>query len=152
MAKRPFAVDVTPDWEALRDCILRKGTPRRVHHIELFLDHEIKLALCERYDITKGIRPDDPQFNLKREIAVQRFCGYDYVRQGIEGLDMPLHRTITADTAGLARTGGRSFVDEHQGPDHQLGGVRELPLARPPQGPHHAPSSGTRRTCPTTCA
>ncbi|MFP3896370.1 MAG: hypothetical protein ACLFV5_05995 [Anaerolineales bacterium] len=24
-----------PDWGALVDCILRKGTPKRVHHIEL---------------------------------------------------------------------------------------------------------------------
>ena len=116
MAKGPFAVAVKPDWEALRDCILRKGTPRRVHHIELFLDYEIKLALCERYGIAKDLDPSDPTFPQRREVAVQRFCGYDFVRQGIEGLDMPLRRATAQDTAALARSGGRSFVDEHQGP------------------------------------
>ncbi len=139
MPASPFAVDVTPDWEALRDCILRKGTPRRVHHIELFLDHELKIALCERYGLMDGVDPGDPHFGLKREIAVQRFCGYDYVRQGIEGLDMPMNRSVAADTAELAREGGRSFMDEHRGPDHQLGRVRGLPLARPAEGPHRRP-------------
>jgi len=116
MPASPFAVDVTPDWEALRDCILRKGTPARVHHIELFLDHELKVALCERYGLMDGVDPAEPFFNLKREIAVQRFCGYDYVRQGIEGLEMPMNRQIAEDTAELAREGGRSFMNEHRGP------------------------------------
>jgi len=116
MSESPFSVDVKPDWQAFHDCILRKGTPERVHHIELFLDHEVKLALCERYGLCDGLDPDDPYFNLRREIAVQRFCGYDYVRQGIEGLDMPMRRSSTEDTADLARNGGRSYIDEHQGP------------------------------------
>ena len=139
MPASPFAVDVTPDWEALRDCILRKGTPRRVHHIELFLDHELKIALCERFGLMDGVDPGDPHFGLKREIAVQRYCGYDYVRQGIEGLDMPMNRSVAADTAELAREGGRSFMNEHRGPDHQLGRIRVLPLARPAEGPHRRP-------------
>jgi hypothetical protein len=44
--EQPFDTDVTPDWQGLRDCILRQGTPRRVHHIELFLDREIQEAIA----------------------------------------------------------------------------------------------------------
>ena len=43
MATSPSCVEVTPDWEGLRDCIMRRGTPARVHFIELFLFLLIKL-------------------------------------------------------------------------------------------------------------
>ena len=46
MPNSPFAVDVTPDWEALVRCIRREGTPRRVHNIELFLDGEVQQAVA----------------------------------------------------------------------------------------------------------
>lgn len=35
-----FARELTPNWEGLRRCILRDGTPDRVYYIELFLDPE----------------------------------------------------------------------------------------------------------------
>ena len=113
-----FSVDVAPDWEALRDCIERKGTPRRVHHIELFLDREIQEAVCQRFDLLDGLDADDPHFLQKREIRVQRFLGYDYVRQGVDrgSADMPLHRIAVGDTAALQREDGRVFVDESTGP------------------------------------
>jgi uroporphyrinogen decarboxylase len=105
-----------PDWEALRDCILRKGTPKRVHHIELFLDGEIKDAVCSRFGVGADLDPQDPHYSLKREIAVQRFCGYDYVRQGLDDLPMPLKKSTVADTAEISREEGRSYMDEHTGP------------------------------------
>ena len=116
MATSPFCVEVTPDWEGLRDCIMRKGTPGRVHFIELFLDAEVQQAICDRYGVADGLDPEDELFDLKRYVALQRFLGYDHVRFGVEGLDMPLKRTSTDDTAALPRKGGRDYMEEHAGP------------------------------------
>jgi len=116
MPKSPFAVDVTPDWEALVRCIRREGTPQRVHNIELFLDGEVQQAVCERYDLLDGLDISDPYFDLKRQIAIQRFLGYDFVRCGVENLDMPLNRAKIDDTADLQRASGRSYMEEHHGP------------------------------------
>lgn len=115
--EKPFAVGVTPDWEELVECcIMRGGTPQRVHFIELFLDPEVQAAICERYALLEGLDRDDPYYDLRRQVILQRFLGYDYVRCGVEGFEMPLHRTTIKDTADLERDGGRNFMDEHRGP------------------------------------
>ena len=112
---QPLAA-VKPDWEALCDCILRKGTPQRVHYIELFLDREVQDEVCKTYQLLDGLDEDDPAFEYQRQIRIQRFLGYDYVRCGMEGLDMPFRGARTDDTADLQRAGGRSYMDEHRGP------------------------------------
>ncbi len=118
----PFAVDVTPDWEGFVKCIRAPKvegttwTPSRVYHIELFLDWEIQEAICERYGVLDGLDPDDPFFMQRREIALQRFLGYDFVRCGVEGTGMEVKHCTTEDTAPLAKEGGRRFTDEHKGP------------------------------------
>ena len=112
----PFSTPVTPDWEAFRDCILRKGTPRRVHHIELFLDWEIQQAIAQEYHLWDDLDADTPDFPYRRMVRIQRFLGYDYVGQGVDAFDMPLKRAITDDTADMQRSGGRSYVDERAGP------------------------------------
>lgn len=114
--KSPFLVSVKPDWQGLKDTIMRTGRPDRVHHIELFLDREISDAICERYGVLEGLDPADPFYPERREIAVQSFLGYDYVRWSLTGMEMPLHYIATEDTADLARKGGRNYVDEHTGP------------------------------------
>ena len=48
---RPFK----PDWEAFVAVILRQGTPRRAHHIELFQDTEVRNAIARRFDLLKGL-------------------------------------------------------------------------------------------------
>ena len=116
MASGPFSVNIEPDWEALVRCIRRSGTPERVHFIELFLDREVQTAICERFDLLEGMDPDDPFYAQKAQIRLQRFLGYDYVRCGLEGLEMPLKRTTIDDTAQLQREGGRSYMEEHRGP------------------------------------
>jgi uroporphyrinogen decarboxylase len=116
MSMTPFAVSVSPDWEALVRCIRREGTPKRVHNIELFLDGEVQEAVCRRYDLLAGLDPTDPYFDLKRQVAIQRFLGYDYVRCGVENLEMPLNRTKIEDTADLQRANGRNYMEEHHGP------------------------------------
>lgn len=114
--QKPFHTDVQPDWEAFRDCILRKGTPERVHHIELFLDQEIKSEIARRFHLFDGLDPDRHAFPFKREIALQRFLGFDYVRQGVDAINIQLNRLETQDTAALERRGGRSYIDEKKGP------------------------------------
>ncbi len=116
MPKSPFTRTITPDWESLVQCIARKGTPDRVHYLELFLDPEIKQLICDRYDIVTDLREDDPFFILQREIALQRFLGYDYVLCGLSGVDMPINWQVTEDTAENKRAIGRIFVDERRGP------------------------------------
>ena len=116
MTNTLFSIDVTPDWEGLVRCIRREGTPDRVYFIELFLDAEVQAAICERFDLLPDVGRDDPLFEYKRLLAVQRFLGYDFVRMGLDDLAMPLSRASVQDTAALEREGGRSFMNEQQGP------------------------------------
>lgn len=116
MQSTPFSVEVSPDWEALVRCIERRGTPERVHHIELFLDGEVQAAICERYGVLDGLGPGAPFADLERQVALQRFLGYDYVRCGLEDMDVPLKGALVEDTALLRREGGRSYMEEHAGP------------------------------------
>jgi uroporphyrinogen decarboxylase len=95
---------------------MREGTPERVHYIELFLDREVQEAIAQRFNLLEGLDQDDAYFLQQRAVRLQRFLGYDYVRQGVDALDMPLNRTTTQDTAELARAGGRVYTDETKGP------------------------------------
>lgn len=117
MKPSPFSVTITPDWEAFVRCIRRKETPKRVHYIELFLDGEVEDVICGQFGLLDGLDGNDPSFNFKRQIRLQRFLGYDYVRCSLKGMDMPLlNRAPAEDTAELKRAGGRSFIDEARGP------------------------------------
>lgn len=116
MTEIPFTIEITPDWEELLRCIRREGTPERVHFIELFLDPEVQETVCQRYHLLDGLPRDDPYFDLKVQVLLQRFLGYDTVRCSVEGLEMPLHRAAIPDTARLERAGGRSYMNEHRGP------------------------------------
>ena len=114
-ARSPFAVEITPDWEGFLRCLRRDGTPRRVHFIELLIDEEIKAAVTERFGLMADVAPDDPFYLQKREVRVQRFLGYDYVRCGVDDVGVKIDRLAVDDSAEPARTGGRQFVDEHRG-------------------------------------
>jgi uroporphyrinogen decarboxylase len=111
-----FDESITPDWEGFVSCILRKRTPDRVHHIELFLDDEVQKAVIDNYSLMSELNPQDPYLREKLQVRIQRFLGYDYVRQGVEGFEMPLNRIEIADTASLKRMTGRAFIDEKTGP------------------------------------
>ncbi len=112
----PFSVPVSPDWRGLLQCLTRTGEPKRVHHIELFLDPEVQQAVCDRFGLEEGLDRADPYFPLQRQIAVQSFLGYDFIRCGPENVDMPVNQQAAGDTADLARDGGRLFLDENRGP------------------------------------
>jgi uroporphyrinogen decarboxylase len=131
MEQSYFSVPVTPDWEGLLNCIGRKGTPERVHHIELFLDDEIKDIICDRFGLLDGIGVHEPFFDLKKEIRIQRFLGYDYVRCGLDDFEMPLDRLSVADTAKIERVGGREFINEKEGPITSWEEFEKYPWADP---------------------
>lgn len=109
-------VSIEPDWRALRRCILRDGAPARVHHIELFLDPEIQDAICARYGVLDGIDRGDPYFEQRKQIALQRYLGYDYVRWSLERQTWPLNYENTQDTAALGHKDGRNYVNMQRGP------------------------------------
>jgi uroporphyrinogen decarboxylase len=121
MPVSPFANQVIPDWQSFLSCLKREGTPERVHFIELIIDWEIQEEICRRYHVLDGLEAGDPFFNYRRQIALQSFLGYDYiVAPGSvgESLDsgLSIFSLVTEDTAGLQRSSGRSYVNEHVGP------------------------------------
>jgi uroporphyrinogen decarboxylase len=116
MKNSPFSMSVIPDWEEFVHCIERRGTPARVHFIELVLDPEVQSAICRRFGLLEGLDPEDAFFEQKRQVVLQRFLGYDYVRCGLDDIKLPLHRTAVEDTAELSRDGGRRYQDMHRGP------------------------------------
>ena len=132
-----LAGSVQPDAEALLANLRREGTPRRVHYMELFLDGEVKEALCERFGIDAGLSPDDADYALKREIAIQRFLGYEYVYAALE-FSMPLHHVATADSAELPRQGGRAYMEEHHGPVTSWEDFEQYPWPDPATAPDRA--------------
>ncbi len=105
-----------PDADGLLSCLRREGTPRRVHLMELFLDGEVQTAIDRRFGLTEGIERGDPFFAQKRQVVLQGFLGYDFVRCGLENVDWTWNTTLIEDTASARREGGRSFTDEHRGP------------------------------------
>ena len=109
--------NVAPDFEALRKCILREGTPDRVHYMELFQDWEIQQQVSERFNIASAFDENDPFYGLQCNVAVQRFLGYDMVRAPI-GLDFPRNTQAVDDTTTVEgqQRAQRNWTDEHSGP------------------------------------
>ena len=116
MADTPFSTAVRQDYSGLLRCIRRDGEPERVHVIELFLDGEVQDEICRRYDVLEGLSEEDPFFECRKQIALQRFLGYDYVGATLDEIPISFRHTNVADTADLQREGGRAFLDEHTGP------------------------------------
>lgn len=112
----PFTDHHRLDWEALVANLRRRGTPRRVHFMELFQDREVEDAIDRTYGVTRHLDRGDPAFEWQRSIAMQRFLGYEYVM--IRLLSLPLGDWPTAaDTTGgsQART-GRTWLAHGRGP------------------------------------
>ena len=125
MAKHFSKVAVTPDWEGLVRCVRRQGAPARVHFIELFLDGEIQEAICQQF----GVAGTD----LARQINLQRFLGYDYVRVGLDAVVWTFPQHVADDTAGLARASGRRFVESGIGPITNWAEFERYPWPTPAQ-------------------
>ena len=52
---KTFEKPIEPDIEELLAVIRREAASSRVHHIELFLDEEIKDQVCDRFGLTENI-------------------------------------------------------------------------------------------------
>ena len=122
---------VKPDWEALLRCLRREGTPQRVHVIELFLDEEVRAEIAARFNLLDGLDEGDPHYLFEREIRIQRFLGYDYVRCGVDDIGIQIERKSAEDTAGLKRSSGRKYVDEQRGPITSWAEFDAYPWPRP---------------------
>src|SRR5208283_1389682 len=114
-----FSQPVEPDLEEMLDVLFRRKIPHRVHHVELFLDREIKEAVCARFDLARTLDTSDPLFETKRDVTVQAFLGYDIFRVGVTGKSIFPTSTISApDTTALPEQerSARDWQEEHAGP------------------------------------
>ena len=105
-----------PNWEGLVRNILRKGTPDRVYNIELFHDGEVEDAIVQRFGLDAHLSRADPDYTRWRHLAMARFLGFDTIRVGLRNVTVGTYHQSTEDTAGLPRSGGRNYQDEHKGP------------------------------------
>lgn len=103
------------NYQGLIDNLLRKATPDRVYFMELFHDGEVRNAIAERFDLVDRLDLNDQHFAHLKTIAVNRFCGWDYVVAGVS-VNFQHHGATVGDTATMARSGGRRYQDEHTGP------------------------------------
>jgi uroporphyrinogen decarboxylase len=131
MKMAPFIHDIRPDYESWLRCLARQGTPARVHFAELQADTEVTVALCERFVLDRDLDRSKPEYIWQREIAVQRFLGYDYVSCAVDEYSMHFKSHSAKDTAGLARAEGRSFVDNTTGPITSLAEFETYPWPNP---------------------
>lgn len=112
-----FSRPVQPDWEDFLLCLRRQGSPKRVHHIELFLDPEIQDAICDSFNLLEYLSESDPAYPLRKQIALHSFLGYDYIRCGAENVVLQFHKNQAKDTApSLTRQSGRLFMEGNRGP------------------------------------
>ncbi|MCK4804546.1 MAG: uroporphyrinogen-III decarboxylase-like protein [Spirochaetes bacterium] len=124
---------VIPDVLEFIDVIKRKKKPGRVHFIELFLDDEVKDVVCERYELAEGINKNDPFYNLKREIKIHEFLGYDVFRVGVIHKDMfKMNYINAADTTSIFNQyrESREWNEEHQGPIQTMEDLENYPWPR----------------------
>lgn len=104
-----------PDYEGLIETIKRKKTPQRVYNMELFQDPQIQDAIFKFFDLGRDIEDGDPNVAYRKHIAVNRFCGFDYVRAHLDDVEFPLNNQVVEDTAALRRVEGRAYRNEHTG-------------------------------------
>ena len=97
------------NYQGLMDNLLRKATPDRVYFMELFHDGEVRDAIADRFDLVDGLDPNAPNFARLKTIAVNRFCGWDYVVAGVS-VNFQHHGATVGDSAAMARSGGRRWI------------------------------------------
>ena len=98
---------VIGDINALKDNLLRKGRPSRVHFFEHGESGEFKDDIAKRFDLTSKIKyqPNTPEFNWQKEIEIQRILGRDIFRIWLPGAEFKV--------AGSKDT---TWAQEHAGP------------------------------------
>lgn len=108
---------IEPNVQELLAVIRRTAFPKRVHHIELFLDEEIRQQLCKRFGLDTN---SDKSFSpLQREIKLHSFLGYDAFRipLAVKGV-FSIGLLSAEDTTAIAEQSRRirQWNDEHSGP------------------------------------
>ncbi len=116
MSEPILKTQIKPDGEGLVKCIQKAGTPERVYNIELFLDYQVQNVLIQKYDLCKYLNSNDPYYEYRKEINLNRFLGYDYVIAGPENASLKSAHVLTKDTAQLENEKGRSFIDNLHAP------------------------------------
>ncbi len=114
-----FSTQVEPDVSELLDILRRRRLPHRVHHVELFLDAEMKEAVCSKFGLAVPGDPSDPLFDTRRDVALHSFLGYDMFRVGVARKTVfPTATRAAADTTSQPRQGrgDREWQEEHAGP------------------------------------
>ena len=111
-------IKIEPDIEELLAVIRQQAMPKRVHHIELFLDEEINAQVCSRFGIDEDIGKSKPFAGLKKKIRLNGFLGYDAFHIGLLKETFPMTLLSADDTTNTAghRKESRSWTDEHSGP------------------------------------
>ncbi len=124
---------VQPDWQDLRDALTPGKQPRRVHHLELFLDAEVQRAAVKHFGLDPAIADPDIRKRGPAAIALQRFLGYDLVRCQPGNWDYPRTTDLkSADTtAGEQARGARNWVDEGFGVIRTLADFERYPWPDP---------------------
>jgi uroporphyrinogen decarboxylase len=116
---KAFSVPIEPDVHEMTDILFRRRMPRRIHHVELFLDKEIKEAVCARFELAPELNKSDPLFDAKRDATLHAFLGYDMFRVGVARKTVfPTSTVSTRDTTILPaqERASRDWQEEHVGP------------------------------------
>lgn len=71
---------VTLDLQGMRDCLLRRGTPKRVFFFEHSEADSVKASLLERFALGKPAPAAEREATGRNEIALQRFLGHELFR------------------------------------------------------------------------
>ena len=114
-----FSVSIEPDVEDLLRVLRREAAPRRLHHLELFLDPEIRVSVLERFALDRELEGRSAwERELAAAVRVHRFLGYDVFRVEVIHKDVfPIPDLQARDTEpGAQSRGERAWVDEHGGP------------------------------------
>jgi uroporphyrinogen decarboxylase len=116
LLQKLFATTVRPDVDELLAVLRRERAPKRIHHIELFLDPEIIEAVDEHFELSRDLGRSDPFYALQRDIVVHAHLGYDVFRLGFVHKDIfHLPALESEDTAaGSQSRGRREWIEEHK--------------------------------------
>ncbi|MHB1457413.1 MAG: uroporphyrinogen decarboxylase family protein [Armatimonadota bacterium] len=117
-----FSVKVEPDFDAFKDNILRKRTPKRVHYLELYQDEEIKRIIVDRFELDKDLDRGAEDYLYHREIRIQKFLSYDVVCGSLapsliwpQSLTKDPQSTKDSDSLGDQQRATRYWQNEHDG-------------------------------------
>ena len=109
---------IISDVQELLAIIRREVIPKRVHFIELFLDDEIKDAVCDRFELNASMKPNQPFAKLDREIRLHTFLGYDVFCIPTAWDAFSTNIIKASDTTSLEgqNRSERNWTEEHIGP------------------------------------